>query len=124
MRPDGPGRLRDFVGHPAFGVWNYTISDNALFHTGVVEELTLVIQPASTNTDQPVDLTRTIGPNGWLYAGFDVPADATNIQVCVTEYAGRVPVEVYIRRDFLAHAHAYDKAGTNVSARRLPVTSA
>ena len=114
MRPDGPGRLLDFVGHPAFGVWNYTISDNAIFHTGVVEELTLVIQPASTNANQAVNLTATIAENGWLYAGFRVPADATNVEVCVTEITPPNAVEAYIRRDFLPTRTNYDKSGTNV----------
>lgn len=109
--PDGPGRLRDFVGQKAFGIWNYTISDNAMFHTGAVEELTLVIQPASTNNDDAVNLTATILPMRWLYAGFRVPADATNVQVCLTTDG---PAEVYLRRGDFPTLTLFDKKSNMV----------
>ena len=109
--PDGPGSLRSFVGQQAFGVWNFSISDNAMFHTGVVAELTLVIEPASTNSDNPVNLVRTVLPQHWVYAGFNVPADATNVQVCV-ETDG--PVDVYVRRGDFPDLTLYDKALTNI----------
>jgi len=111
---DGPGSLQDFVGQQAMGVWQYTISDNALFHTGVVEELTLVLQPASTNAGDAVNLTATIGPNKWLYAGFRVPADATNVEICAYYDPPGGPIDVFVRRDFRPTLTQYDKATNNV----------
>ncbi|HWN94629.1 MAG TPA: hypothetical protein VNT99_06335 [Methylomirabilota bacterium] len=108
---DGPGTLRDFVGHGAGGVWEYAISDNALFNTGRVEHLTLVIQPASTNADFPVDLSRHIGAGRWLHAAFDVPFSATNVQICVSTDG---PVDLYARRGDLPTFALFDKALTNV----------
>jgi subtilisin-like proprotein convertase family protein len=111
---DGPGSLKDFVGHDALGLWTFAISDNAMFHTGSVEGLTLVIEPASTNDNLPVDLIRTIAPNKWLYAPFDVGTpDITNAHACVAYQsgsAGNGPVNLYLRRQRFPTLTAYDKA--------------
>ncbi len=109
--PDGPGSLRNFVGQQAFGLWQYDISDNALFHTGLVQELTLVISPASTNRNRPVDLYGTLPPGRWRYAAFPVTADVTNIHACVTyEGGGTGPLELYLRRGDFPDRVFYDKA--------------
>jgi subtilisin-like proprotein convertase family protein len=110
---DGPGTLKNFVGHNAMGLWTFTISDNAMFHTGSVDGLTLVIEPATTNADLPVDITRTIGAGKWLYAGFDVATpDITNAHACVqyTNSTGNGPVNLYLRRLLFPTQTAYDKA--------------
>ena len=113
--PDGPGRLRDFVGQAAFGLWNLGISDNALFHTGSVQNLTLVIEPASTNGNLPVDIIRTVRAGGWVYAAFDVPADATNVHACVSYLSGTGPVELYLRRGDFPTRVDYDKGLTGIN---------
>ena len=61
---DGPGSLRDFVGEDAQGAWILTVSDNALFHTGLVDNLTLRLEPVTTNNAPPGDfsITRTAQP--------------------------------------------------------------
>ena len=113
--PDGPGTLRGFVGQHAFGVWQYDISDNALFHTGLVQELTLVISPASTNEDRPVDIIRLLPPGRWIYAAFPVPADATNIHACASYAGGGTgPLELYLRRGDFPDRNAFDKGLTNI----------
>jgi hypothetical protein len=111
VRSDGPGSLRDFVGHGADGVWQYAISDNALSHTGRVEQLSLVIQPANTNNDFPIDLSRPIGPGRWLHAAFDASADATNVQICVQSDG---PVDLYERRSDFPTSAFFFKALTNI----------
>ncbi|HTD67193.1 MAG TPA: S8 family serine peptidase, partial [Candidatus Limnocylindria bacterium] len=111
LPPDGPGRLRDFVGQQAYGLWGYTISDNALFQTGLVQELTLVIQPASTNNDDAVNLTATVQPLHWIYAGFRVPADATNVQLCLKTDGD---AELYLRREDFPTFTLFDKMSNMV----------
>ena len=113
LPPDGPGALRDFVGQQAFGLWNFSISDNALLHTGRVDELTLVIAPASTNNDA-VLITRNILPNHWFYVPVNVPFDAFNMETCLSDYspAPPLPLAVYIRKggfpDFNLFDHQFD----------------
>src|SRR5207249_4691951 len=59
---DGPGTLRDFVGEPGVGLWLFTMVDNALPHTGVVNRLTLLIEPHNDTNG----ITATIAPNSWF----------------------------------------------------------
>ncbi len=92
-------------------LWNYSISDNALYQTGIVQELTLVIQPASTNADDAVNLTARVQPLSWIYAGFRVPGDATNVQVCVTTDGA---ADVYLRRDDFPNLTEFDKRSNMV----------
>ncbi|HMJ89981.1 MAG TPA: proprotein convertase P-domain-containing protein [Candidatus Acidoferrum sp.] len=106
---DGPGTLNDFVGHQALGPWFFSISDNAFGHTGTVDELTIVIEPSSTNDDFAVDIVRTIGAHGWLRAPFDVGADVTNVEACVSFLDGNGPVNLYLRRGQFPTLTAFDK---------------
>lgn len=103
--PDGPGTLRNFIGEEAFGPWFFDVVDNAMNHTGRVEELVITIEPVPLTNDP----TRpyAIGAGGWLYSGVDVPGDATNLHVCVSDITG--PVQLYLRKgDFPTQAD-YDK---------------
>jgi len=98
---DGPGSLRSFTGHAAMGIWTFTVSDNALLHTGSVDALTLVIEPASTNQTNLVNITRTILPKSWIYAPANVPFDAISMEVCVSDLIPANPpqdLQLYIRR--------------------------
>jgi subtilisin-like proprotein convertase family protein len=113
--PDGPGTLRDFMGHSAFGLWNMTVVDNAKFHTGAVQELTFVIEPASTNAEDAVNTVLNLAPGRWGYRGFIVPADATNIEACVTYIDGSGPIELYLRRDALPTRTDFDKGLTDIA---------
>ncbi|MBI5388315.1 MAG: S8 family serine peptidase [Verrucomicrobia bacterium] len=84
--PDGPGALRDFIGHEAAGPWFFDIVDNALHHDTDVDVFDLLIEP-QPDDQYPARPVR-IGPRGWLYAGVDVPGDATNLHVCVSTDVG------------------------------------
>jgi subtilisin family serine protease len=98
--PDGPGRLLDFLGEPAGPFWNFTISDNALFHTGFVNDITLVLAPASTNTTDPnvlIDRRYCVPPNTWRYAAANIPNDAFNMETCVSDFGTPLPIQVFIR---------------------------
>ena len=104
---DGPGSLNSFMGMEATGDWSFDIVDNALQHTGFVGQVTLTISPL-IDTNLQNGYSRTIGPQGWLYAVVDVPADATNLLVCVSAIGGAV--DLYIRRDAFPTISDYDMA--------------
>ncbi len=42
---DSPGSLRNFIGEQGMGVWLLTMTDNAAGHTGLVENLTIRLDP-------------------------------------------------------------------------------
>ena len=106
-RTDGPGSLNDFIGEQAAGVWVLTVSDNALFHTGRVDLLTILIEPSTTNNNNgDINLTRTIQPKTFLYAAINVPPDATNLQVCVSGLTD--PVQLLIRKGDLPNLATFD----------------
>lgn len=130
INTDGPGSLLDFVGEQALGMWEFTLSDNALHHTGQLERLTLLIEPTSTNANYPVYLTRILGAGGYLDTAIDVPADATNLEVCVSATG---PVEVSLRNTLFATVTAgqydyfwtvADNLCTNVTRANVPPLSA
>lgn len=92
QRTDGPESLREFVGEEAAGLWVLQALDNALTQTGLVQHLSLRIEP------QRLDETnawRGIQPFSFFYEVVDVPVDATNLTICVT--TTNAPVELYVR---------------------------
>src|SRR5207237_8749961 len=58
--PDGPGRLRDFIGDPAYGLWQFTMVDNSPYHTGRVDSLVGMIEPEEDLTS-PRGINLTVG---------------------------------------------------------------
>jgi subtilisin-like proprotein convertase family protein len=115
--PDGPGTLRSFAGQNAFGPWNLTVSDNALFHTGYVDNLTVVIEPASTNaanTGLVIDQRFCILPGRWRFVPVNVGFDIFNMETCISDFESSVtsPIAVYIRQggfpDFANFDHHFD----------------
>jgi subtilisin-like proprotein convertase family protein len=113
IAPDGPGRLRDFVGEQAGPVWNFTVSDNALFHTGSVNSLTLHIEPASTNNADPnvvVDRRFCIGAGRWVYVPVNIGFDVVNMETCLSDFESTPasPIQVYIRQGGFPDNVIYD----------------
>jgi subtilisin family serine protease/subtilisin-like proprotein convertase family protein len=109
--PDGPGRLRDFIGDQAGPAWNFTISDNALFHTGYVDNVTLVIEPASTNRSNPniiIDRRFCVNPGTWVYAAANIPSDAYNMETCVSDFETPLPIQVFIKEGAFPDFGYYD----------------
>ena len=114
MHTDGPGTLQDFAAKKALGVWMYTMTDNALTHTGQVNTVHGWIDPEPpTNV---LHQTRTIAGNGWFYDFLEIPDDATNLNITVTYNSGTGPVSIYLRKDFFPNPTNYDAAATNILA--------
>jgi subtilisin-like proprotein convertase family protein len=106
---DGPGSLRNFVGEEGLGVWQLTMVDNAPFHTGRVDLLTFEITPHRDDVLSTVGINRRIEGLRWTYTFANVPAQGTNLSVCVAPQGG--PVEVYIRRGAFPTRTEYDTFG-------------
>jgi len=95
---DGPGSLNDFKWQPAMGVWQFEMVDSALSFTGLVEHLNVhvdAIPDLSLIGDRGIDVH--LVPDESKDFLVDVPFNATNMIVQLTEMTG--PVDVYIRKD-------------------------
>ncbi len=96
---DGPPNLRNFAGTDGYGPWTLTMVDNALFHTGRVEQLSIELEPEPPRQQNDFGYSYTY--TGTVLGGFwdrftaDVPFEATNLTVCV--YPQNGPLDVYIR---------------------------
>jgi hypothetical protein len=95
---DGPGSLNNFIGEPAAGVWQLTMIDNAPFPTGRVDRIGFEITPQSDDLLSGIGVNVTIRGMRFLRRVFtvDVPANATNLSVCVLPQGG--PLEVHPAR--------------------------
>ncbi len=105
QRTDGPGSLRDFVGEEGIGLWLLQMVDDANTQTGRVDFLSVRLEP------QMIDETggwRGIMPFSFSYDFVNVPATATNLEVCVTTTNG-APLELYVRRGDFPTRTEYDK---------------
>ncbi len=111
--PDGPGRLIDFIGEQAGPVWDFTVVDNALFHTGFVQEVTLVIEPSSTNNDPNVVIDRRIcvPPGGWRYEAVNIDSTIFNMEICLSQFESAplaLPIAIYVRQGNLPDFGSFD----------------
>ncbi len=110
--PDGPGRLLDFLGEQAGPFWNFTISDNALFHTGFVQAVSLVIEPSSTNDDPNVVIDRRIcvPPGAWRYEAVNINSAIFNMEICLSDFesATPLPIAIYVRQGALPDFGSFD----------------
>ncbi|MDW8310420.1 MAG: proprotein convertase P-domain-containing protein, partial [Verrucomicrobiales bacterium] len=110
---DGPGSLRNFVGEDSSGVWLLTMVDNSLTHTGRVDNLIIRIDPDLTGGDllsQAGGLRGTVPPHQFLYYPINVPTDASELRVFLTEItpAGST-LELYLRRGQIPDRTTSDK---------------
>jgi len=105
---DGPGSLNNFLGQTASGVWLLTMTDDAVGRTGVVNSLTVFITPQPGATGSGLNVTNTVLANQWNYYALDVPADATNLTVCLSGIGS--PLNLYVRREQLPTATEFDKS--------------
>ena len=95
---DGPGSLNDFKWEPAMGVWQLDMIDSAMSFTGVVQNLSLTVDAVknlSLAGSQGIDVNLEPGESEDFL--IDVPFNATNMIVQVTDMTG--PIDVYIRKD-------------------------
>ena len=120
---DGPGSLNDFQWKPAMGVWQLDMVDSALTFTGLVEHLNLkvdAIKNLSMIGNRGIDVHLDPGENEDFLV--EVPFNATNMIVQLTEMTG--PVDVYIRKDTESNIDAdpqvYDKSTVDAGVKPGP----
>ncbi|NOS70104.1 MAG: S8 family serine peptidase [Verrucomicrobia bacterium] len=107
IHPDGPGKLRNFVGERGSGPWFLTMVDNANSQTGFVSRVDMRLEPSASGGDS--NIVHTIQPNAFFFEVVDVPVGATNLTVCVYNVSTtQVPLELYIRRDEFPTRTEYD----------------
>lgn len=105
QHPDGPGSLKDFIGQQGVGLWMLTEIDNSLFNTGRVDNVFIKLDPQSDTNG----IVATIPPGRFFYDFIDVPANATNLTVCVNFLPGSTgPVQLYLRYGDQPTANSYD----------------
>lgn len=102
---DGPGSLIDFVGSQGTGVWQFTMVDNAIAHTGRVEDVRIRIFPAP---DLLAGAFVTLQPNQFEYFYVDVPADASLLRILLSQMT--LPIDVFARYENPPSLLVYDKA--------------
>lgn len=100
---DGPGSLADFIGEEGAGVWLLAMVDNAITHTGRIDQFTIRIEPHDVD---PNGAFRDVPPHTYSFDYIDVPADATNLQVCVS--GNTLPMELYVRKGNLPNRTNFD----------------
>lgn len=104
LRTDGPGSLVDFIGGKGDGVWQLTMVDNALGHTGSVDNLQVRIFPAP---DLLAGTFVTLLPNQYSIFFVDVPVDASLLRILLSQMT--LPVDVFVRYDLPPSLTEYDK---------------
>jgi subtilisin-like proprotein convertase family protein len=104
---DGPGTLRDFIGEQGRGVWLLTMTDTVFGHTGLVENLTIRLEPQNVmnGTD------REMATNASSFDFIDVPIGATNLTVWLynDSASSPLPVGLYLRRGSLPDETNFDQ---------------
>jgi subtilisin-like proprotein convertase family protein len=83
-----------------------------MFHTGYVDNFTLVIEPASTNGPDPINIVFGVNPGRFFYVPVNVPFDAYNMEICVSEIQPipNDPIEIYVRQGTRPTTNTYDFA--------------
>jgi subtilisin-like proprotein convertase family protein/subtilisin family serine protease len=107
---DGPGSLNSFVGQEGSGVWLLNMVDNSPSHTGRVEVLTLRIRPFDNGDLGAAGIAGihgTVGPDEEKSFFHDVPPEATNLIIRLSQMTG--PLEVFIRRGTPPTTNEFDK---------------
>jgi subtilisin-like proprotein convertase family protein len=103
---DNPGSLRNFIGEQGMGVWLLTMADTVSGHTGLVENLTIRLDPQNVvNGTQ-----RAVVTNAFSFDSIDVPIGVTNLTVCLYNDSDTpLPVELYLRRGALPTQTDFDQ---------------
>lgn len=96
---DGPGSLRSYIGQQGIGLWTLTESNSSIFSTGQVDAVSIRLEPQSQGNN---GVTATIPPNSFFFDFIDVPAEATNLTICVGDDPAQPslfnqPVELFVR---------------------------
>ncbi|MGC8887179.1 MAG: S8 family serine peptidase [Verrucomicrobiia bacterium] len=106
QHPDGPGSLRDFVGDDAIGAWQLTAIDSAYWHTGMVQFLSIRIEPSDTNQNYSVYIDQLVQPGYFKYYVANVPTCATNMRVVVGNNS--LPLFVFVKQGDFPTTNLFD----------------
>ena len=94
--PDGPGTFQSFSGEAPGGTWYFTYSDDALSQTGRVNDIRIKVE---RQPDDDRTITNDIAPNSWRYFSRNIPVEATNLTICISNIsASPQPLKLYIRK--------------------------
>jgi subtilisin family serine protease/subtilisin-like proprotein convertase family protein len=107
---DGPGSLNNFLGIEGSGPWMMTVIDNSPTQTGRVERATLALEPfqgGDLAAAGEAGLFGTIQPEQFIYYYVDVPVEATNMVIRLSQMSGSL--EVYAALERLPTREDYDK---------------
>ena len=92
---EGPGRMTAFIGKQMNGVWQLRAFDNAPFHTGRLNQATLLIKPMDTNCFTSVGCLITVAPHSWSPPlPFEITPDIIEADFCVS--GNNNPLDMYI----------------------------
>jgi subtilisin-like proprotein convertase family protein len=98
--------LRNFIGEQGMGVWLLTMADSVSGHTGLVENLTIRLDPQIVTNAAPRDVLT----NAFSFDFLDVPVGATNLTICLSNLSATpLPVGLYLRRGNLPTLTAFDQ---------------
>jgi subtilisin-like proprotein convertase family protein len=87
------------------GVWLLTLADDALGHTGLVENLSIRLDPQNVANAAE----RDVCTNAFSFDFIEVPIDATNLTVCLyNDSATNLPVSLYLRHGDLPTQATFD----------------
>jgi len=105
--PDGPGTFEDYIGEVPGGTWYFTYSDDALSQAGGV---TNVMIRVDRQREDDGTSTNTVAPNGWRYFSRNIPVEATNFTVIISNITAGTPgpLELYIRKGARPSRTVYD----------------
>ncbi len=91
-------------------MWLLTEADNALSHTGQVDNLRIRLEP---QPDLTGGIQATVGAFSFLYFYIDVPPNATNLTInIVNNSATPLPLQLLVRRGTLPTLTTFDKQAT------------
>ncbi len=98
---DGPGSLRNFVGMEGVGIWRLDVVDNALYHIGQVDSLSIRLEPqnAQNTVGGGGGPNLTNAPTAYRYDAIDVPVGATSLTISLAGISppGTGNLELYVR---------------------------
>ena len=106
---DGPGSLNDFIGLQNSGVWLFTMTDDALGRTGLVNSIVLRVQPNLLAEGGVI--FGSVLANQWVYYSIEVPADAVRLTALLSRIDPPLPLDLYLRREQAPNFDEYDKKG-------------
>ena len=109
LSTDSPGSLRNFIGEEGMGLWLLTMADTVPGHTGMMEKLTIRLDPQNVVNSAERDVL----PFAFSFDFIDVPIGATNLTLCLYNESGAsLPVGLFLRRGDLPTETHFDQVLT------------